>query len=233
MGPPVGKGLKILREEGVAEFTRQTYKYTRNQLGLNPSEGESSHTYQLSRKDGVEARWEMISEHIDETTAVLDIGCSTGLMTAKCADAGAFAIGVDHHQETIRLTRNHHEQRDNLHFINSDIDDGIIQRLPKFDVILLFSVWHYWHRRQGEESAKATLELLGKKTDTLFFENVGHPKRLGPEAAFEPFDETSAVNYNMKLLTDVFDDQSVEYLGSAPRKEGAKGERYVFAVRQE
>lgn len=226
------RAYEIYREEGLGSLLRKSHRHLKQKVGLAPSSADKSHTYQLRRQEAVEIRWQMIEPYVDPETSLLDIGCSTGLLTAKAAEAGAFALGVDHHEETIAKTRDYHDKRSNLHFIDAEIDGELIPSLPEFDIVLLFSVFQYWHQREGEAEAMEWLTRLGEKTNSqLFFEAVGKSSKLGPEATFTNYDEEEVTDFHEELLTDALGETfDISYVGTTPRKEGASGERYVFML---
>ena len=58
--------------------------------------------YQEQRSSAFADRWAIIEPELSaDDRSVLDIGCNIGQFTAKCADRGMFAIGIDAFEEVV------------------------------------------------------------------------------------------------------------------------------------
>src|SRR2546423_7729181 len=51
--------------------------------------------YQKIRRAGTKERWGLIASRINGSKSLLDIGCSSGLLTSLAARSGLFSIGLD------------------------------------------------------------------------------------------------------------------------------------------
>jgi hypothetical protein len=71
-----------------------------------------------------------------------------------------------------------------------------------------------------------------KTSDTLFFESASQKSKYDDQdLPFEDFDDESIVEYNIDMLNSVIESHSkIEYMGSSSRRDGAKGERHLFAI---
>src|SRR5437667_9968567 len=61
--------------------------------------------YQKTRQAGTKERWKLIQSRITGTSSLLDVGCSSGLLTALAAAAGFFAIGLYSNWEVVSDSR--------------------------------------------------------------------------------------------------------------------------------
>src|SRR5436190_231244 len=61
--------------------------------------------YQKTRQGGTKERWKLIESRITGTSSLLDVGCSSGLITALAAASGLFAIGLDSNWEVLSDAR--------------------------------------------------------------------------------------------------------------------------------
>jgi SAM-dependent methyltransferase len=226
----IDRALEVYRKEGLVTLGKKSTRYLLKKVGII-EEWDSQFSYQLSRMEGVETRFKMIKPYIDNNTSVLDIGSNAGMITAKLAEEGVFAIGIELKPDVVADAREYHEERNNLAFINSRVSLETLPALPQFDVVLLLSVYHQWYEAYGEETAKEMLSLLARKTNQrLFFEAAGQKSKYGDsDLPFTDFDENTIVDYNLKFLNQLLSDGfEITYLGPSPRRKNATGERYVF-----
>lgn len=74
--------------------------------------------------------------HITSQSVVLDLGCSTGDVSAMLAEHAGHVVGVDHSAESIALAERKH-QHPNLTFLHSDALEYLKSTERRFDVLVL------------------------------------------------------------------------------------------------
>ena len=205
--------------------------YTKLQIAIH-SRRDSNFYYQFVKEEGVDERWELIEPHLEENTAVLDIGCNAGLFTKRAADRNCFAVGLEKQTGTVRDAIQYHGHAPDFGLINKPITAETVTSLPTFDYTLLFSVYHHIYRHEGQEAAKTILNTLAEKTnDVIFFEPASRKELYGDQSLpFTDNNMSEVREYNEDMLKRVIDQEiNVEYLGS--RSQGTKTERCVLAIR--
>ena len=100
--------------------------------------------------------------------------------------------------------------------------------LPNTDVVLIFSVYHYWYREFGKESAEKMLESLSG-ANKIFFSSTSFERRYDPQEydntqaevekipSFTSRNKQGVVEYHRDLLQSVLEENyTVEYIGDVP-----------------
>jgi hypothetical protein len=190
--------------------------------------------YQKTRRAGTKERWKLIQNRITGGSSLLDVGCSSGVMTALAAEVGLFAIGLDANWEVISDACKKSKPNLSLAYMHFVVTPQSVAALPVCDVVLCLSIYHQWHREFGHEGAQQILYILGTKArKRLFFEPASKQSRYGPKPpAFADRDERSIIDYNHGMLGALFGNENVEFLGAtmASRSESA---RYLFTIQMQ
>lgn len=179
---------------------------------------------QVRRTEQTDRKWEMIAQHLDEDDEnLLDIGCDAGVLAQRAAKTDRPTLGVDRY-ERYEGAREHAveaaRQTDGLAFMQMGLTPKNISSLPDFDVVLLFSVYHYWYREFGRPSADGMLANL-RGANKIFFSSSSLGDRYvrkdtpnTPRPDFSDRDEESVVAFHEGVLTSALGSEySVEYLG--------------------
>lgn len=240
------KPEKKAKKEGVGSVIKEgiPWVFYRVKMRLFPDiyfrspivkmQSDSSLSYQLRRKEGVEERWELLNPYLETNTSILDIGCNAGLLTAKAARSGHLAIGIEANEATVADAVEYHGHFRDFGIMNKRINPKNVDGFPTFDYVFLFSVYHQLYNHYGREKSEELLRRISQKaSDKLFFEAPAQKSKYGDlELPFEDFDEQSIKEYHLEMLDSVIENNGVEYLGSSSRKGGAKGERYLFMIQK-
>jgi SAM-dependent methyltransferase len=187
--------------------------------------------YQKSRPAGTRERWILIQSRINGCSSLLDVGCSSGLLTSFAAGFGCFAVGIDSNWDVLFAARKHYRPYLTLGYVHFTVTPQTVAQLPVFDFVLCLSVYHQWYAKFGREGAEQILRTLGSKArERLFFEPASKQSKYGAQPPpFIDRDEESIVSYNRQMLGEVFGAENVEFLGGtkASRSESV---RYLFAI---
>lgn len=240
----LSKAKEKAKEDGASSLVKEGIPWVcrRGKKKLFPSlyfrspivkmEADSGFSYQLKRKEGVKERWSLLAPHLEPDSSILDIGCNAGLLTAEAAQSGHFAIGIEANEATVHDAVEYHGPSRDFGLINRRITPENAGCLPCFDYVFLFSIYHQLYSYYGRETSEKLLQQIARKaSDKLFFEAAAQKSKYNdPQLPFEDFDEQSIKKYNIRMLNSTIDSDSVEYIGKSSRKEGAKGNRYLFVV---
>lgn len=152
---------------------------------------------------------------------VLDVGCNAGAITNLFGEAGYFAVGIDRNVDCngkhskacvgeLRLTAEN------------------IERLPKFDAILLLSVLHQIIAENGLTYAGIFVASLLGKCDVLMIELAGINSKYGNKLSnFGDNNQESIIrwfNYNFAGIADI------EFIAETKHNSAAEPHRYLFKL---
>lgn len=145
--------------------------YGRRALGVAPTDSVAR---------ACNDRWEAIAPHLGEGESVLDIGCNLGFFTLSAAERDCLAVGVDFDPFYVTACRAIASSTGatGAIFIRAEADRDFVSRLPVFDSVFNFSVFHHWVRHYGEDRAKDIMRQLAPKCRRMFFE-TGQSDELG------------------------------------------------------
>lgn len=133
-----------------------------------------------------EDRWQSIDKHLPaKNGSVYDIGCNLGYFTLRATEKGYAGWGVDHDALNVLYCRSiasAKDKKDVTQFLLQNLDLAAIEKLPKFDVIFNFSVFHHWVKAYGADTAQTMMKVLAQKCDMMFFE-TGQSNELGTKWA--------------------------------------------------
>lgn len=125
-------------------------------------------------------RWKKVSEAIRETGSrhLLDVGCAEGYMIRMASqECGNFAVGLEMDWQRIRVACAERElHREHLHgIVPMVVNSESLASLPRFDIVICFSVLHHVIRHQGIDEARLFLQSLARITGKRFLFDMGSP----------------------------------------------------------
>ena len=187
--------------------------------------------YQKTRRSGTAERWRLIQTRVQESASLLDVGCSSGLLTAYAAGFGFFAVGLDANWDVLTEARKKCRPYLNLAFMHFVVTPGTVALLPVCDIVLCLSIYHQWYVKFGREGADQILRTLGAKArQRMFFEPPSKQSKYGTHPpAFIDRDERSIVDYNREMLGSLFGKDNVEFLGATQASRSERF-RYLFGI---
>jgi SAM-dependent methyltransferase len=190
--------------------------------------------YQKTRQAGTKERWKLIQSRITGASSLLDVGCSSGLMTALAGGDDFFAIGLDANWEVVSDARKKCKPNLRLAYVHFVVTPESVKVLPICDVVLCLSIYHQWHCKFGHDGAQQILRILGTKArKRLFFEPASRQSKYGPKPpTFTDHDERSILDYNYRMLGGLFGKENVEFLGATTASRGERV-RYLFTVQMQ
>lgn len=226
------KAMKITKQDGFVELARRSvlFPYKLTPFYSHPA-------YQVRKIEQTENRWRMIKPNLsDSDGSVLDIGCNAGFLTAKAADHGLTAIGVDRYTDEFQRAKDHaydlSRNKSGIGIIDLMVTPENVDQLPECDVVFLLSVYHYWYREYGPKKANEMLRSLDG-FEKLFFESTSLQRRYTrPDSdvtppGFDDSNEESIIDFHQKLLEEEFSGANVKCLGKNPYNDE---DRYLFFV---
>lgn len=120
-------------------------------------------------------RWRMIRNEIpSEPLSVLDIGCNTGYYSVNLAEMGHFVTALDNSffalivfyaKEALKLN--------NLSSCSMRLDPDNVYSLPRYDCVLLLSVFHHWCLEYGQNKALSMLDAVYDRADRMLIFETG------------------------------------------------------------
>jgi len=128
-------------------------------------------------------RWELIKKEIInyKANSVLDVGCAEGFYVFQSAkECGCVSLGVDADIRRLSMAQNQIVSEKILPagFLLAEVDGELIDKLPKFDVIIFMSVMHHMMYSLGEEYCKNILIELRKKINKVMIFEMGQSNEL-------------------------------------------------------
>jgi SAM-dependent methyltransferase len=124
-----------------------------------------------------EDRWIIVEETLTATNAgnLLDLGCAEGYFVRQTAETGRIAIGVDRDHNRLGLIEpaRMFDRSKGSGFILGDIEPDLLKKLPKFDVVICFSVMHHILRQNSLEHAREVLAGIAAITNKAFLFDMG------------------------------------------------------------
>jgi SAM-dependent methyltransferase len=187
--------------------------------------------YQKTRRAGTGERWVLIQSRIEGCGSLLDIGCSSGLLTSLAAGFGCLAIGVDSNWKVLTKAQKRCRPYLTLTYLHFVVTPQTVDQLPTCDVVLCLSIYHQWHAKFGHEGAQHILRTLGSKARRrMFFEPPSRQSKYGAQPpAITDRDERSIAAYNLEMLGGLFGRENVEFLGGT-RANRSESQRYLFTI---
>jgi SAM-dependent methyltransferase len=168
------KFLRYLYSSGIRFFYRLIYLYVSHvpSIDLYQPVYMGKVTNRVQRKS--DDRWNSISPHLDTGKgSVLDIGCNIGYFSFKATEQGMMVFGVEMNPFNITVCNAIKEanQIENCVFIKVIAGIDFLEKMPSFDTIFHFSVFHHWVKNYGEQESKEMMKVLASKCNkTLIFE---------------------------------------------------------------
>ncbi|MFT6372364.1 MAG: SAM-dependent methyltransferase [Gammaproteobacteria bacterium] len=173
--------------------------------------------------DAFEKRFEQVRNAIEEVNAhsLLDIGCAEGYMISRAAkELDVFAIGLEVDRQRIRAGNAQSELDRDLNYgiIPASVDAQYLNKLPKFDVVVCFSVLHHVIRHHGKIEAIEFLKAIRRITRHRFLFDMGSPEETANDPEWGEvlaFMKGDLVAKNKELLEEAgFTD--IQYVGDTP-----------------
>lgn len=153
----------------------------------------------------------------DGPISVLDIGCNEGYFVFRMAERGGTCIGIDGDRNAVMVAEARAKLQlvPNALFANFPVEHSNVEGLPRFDVVILLSVFHHWVRHQGRESAEDLFAGLASHAGRYMVFETGQPDEDSRWANELAFMEPDFRSYVKGLFTSTgFSD--VRELGSFP-----------------
>lgn len=219
------RGWTVLYNEGPVTFLKNARAYLQR---IDISKEGVTISYQTGTRVDFEERWELVKGHVEEEdSTVLDIGCAEGHLTARFAELGLMAIGIERHAHSVTSARASNGTQSNLGFLQYDVTPETIDSVPSVDIVLLLTVYHHWVTEFGWEKAEEMMRVLGEKCNKLFFEM---PNRMVDRPPIPDYSGDSLIEYYTEYLNLIYDgDVTVEHLGTTDYKGGERKD-LLFAV---
>jgi len=185
--------IAICREEGSREALLRLALFLKRFV----KNGFKIPRYQTDMRVDTEYRWSLIIDHIDEDDKnVLDVGCADGFLTSKFREEGLFCVGVDRAEHMLDLARSENRYTNGIGFMKYDVTPESVTKFPKFDVVLLLTVYHHWIDAFGVDASETMLQHLMERSEKLLFQPPGRELEDGL-----PMDsEDTIVEYHRNYL---------------------------------
>ena len=128
-------------------------------------------------------RWEAVADQIEKCEAknLLDIGCAEGWFVRNARmKSNIFALGLDQNRRSLRLASAFSElQGDQGYgFVAGTFSPKELQNLPKFDVVICFSLVHHVVKVEGREGGIDYLKACRAITGKRFLFDMGGPDEV-------------------------------------------------------
>jgi SAM-dependent methyltransferase len=129
-----------------------------------------------------EDRWEIVRRAIADTQSrsVIDLGCAEGFFVRQAGELGCFAVGVDRDYNRLGLIENARmiDRSKHCAFMLADIELSLLESIPRFDIVLCFSVMHHIIRQNGLEHGLAILKAIRSRTGKALIFDMGQTNEV-------------------------------------------------------
>lgn len=174
--------------------------------------------HQRKNMKRVENKWNMIAANLPKTTgSLLDIGCSEGFFTRNSARLGWFAWGIDTLDYAIyyAIKSAEKESLKTAFFSLGEMNLEVAKNLPKYDVIILASVFQEICSTYGMETGYSIFDYILKACKSmLFFESNATNQKYGcDEPIFDKNNDLSSVEKWVNMLVERTFGWKVAYIG--------------------
>ena len=179
-------------------------------------------TWQLQQD--YKGKFELIKRVLDAESCknVLDIGCNAGAITNLFGEAGYFSVGIDQNVDC-----NGKHSKACIGEFKLMLEN--IERLPKFDAILLLSVLHQIIKENGDDYARQFIGALLNKCNTLIIELAGIKSKYGYDKNyFEDNNEDSIRDYFWVWLINL--DAKIKFICKTSHNSVAEPHRYLYEL---
>lgn len=126
-------------------------------------------------------RWQIVSDVIKQhqPNNLLDIGCAEGFFIRKAAsEHDLFAVGCEYNWRPLGIGAAMAELKDEqgYGFVRIFLTPDTLKKLPKFDMVICFSVLHHVVRAGGESAGLEFLKSCAQITGKCFLFDMGTPE---------------------------------------------------------
>jgi SAM-dependent methyltransferase len=135
--------------------------------------------YQVKLHASFEDRWRLVLGGLPNgCSSLLDLGSNLGAFTARAAEEGFVAIGIEKDPTLVKRATMDRLGAARCSFMQADFDLETCAKLPEFDVILVLSVHHHWHHAFGPSVAGDMLRcVVSKAKKAVIFEGPSRSSR--------------------------------------------------------
>lgn len=217
----VAKVGKVYSDGGVVAVARRVISR------ISPSRADPYYQEKLAPANDL--RWGMIRGAIPPGSRnLLDLGANLGELTARAADSGLWSVGIELSPDVVRKAQTRHYAKENCALSVGTVTPDRIGLFPRFDVILVLSVHHHWHKQYGADIAATMLrDLVVCAERAVIFEGPSRTMRYEKDLPeFEDNDTESVTSYYKSYLDSTVGDlvSDVTLIGKA----ACVGEREPF-----
>jgi len=128
-------------------------------------------------------RWKLIKREIDNNNikSVVDIGCAEGFYVLQAAkESGCFSLGVDAdiRRLSIAVDQLSLEKFFSAGFFLGVIDEKLLDKMPKVDMVIFMSVMHHMMYMEDKEYCLSFLKKLRTKISGIMIFEMGQSNEL-------------------------------------------------------
>ena len=123
-------------------------------------------------------RWQTIKKEIIafKAQSVLDLGCAEGFyVLAAAKEMNCVALGVDSNTQRIMVAQNQLtlEKINSAGYLTAVVDGKLLDKMPRFDLVIFMSVLHHIMYSQGENYCRKILQKLRPKIGSAMIFEMG------------------------------------------------------------
>lgn len=127
---------------------------------------------------GCSDRWAAIKSQIEAHGAetLLDLGCAEGYFVRSAAvECGCVALGVDADLRRLTLAESFStlDRVQGAGFMLAELTPALLQKLPRFDLVVFLSVMHHIMYECGVDHAREIAALVRSKTNKVLIFDMG------------------------------------------------------------
>ena len=216
----------LLKSSEIAHLRKRSNYQSFDMLGHRAGSSDSRGKFTRSR----------LEQFVNSSSTVLDIGCNLGYFCFRCAKlTDATVVGIDLSADAIRFAKriNHTLFKcSNVSFLQADAFSFENER--RFDVVLCFSVFHYFRERQDRFLKQVKNDLLAAGGSFILEIELSSRRGTMVEKISRKVDDRPCFfptrTYAERLLSEHF---TIVDCYPSVRQRGSRYDRHFFLLRDQ
>jgi len=179
------------------------------------------YSHQRKSLERTNTKWEIINSYLpDKPGSLFDIGCNEGFFTRNASKKGWCAWGIDINKRAIKYATDsvNNKELAGVYFSKGGISPEVAKKLPKYDVIILVSIFQEICSLFGLEKGYELMDsLLAACNNRIFFEPSSINSKYGKNVKiFDSDNDLASVEKWVNWIVSRNQGWKFSYIGKTP-----------------